>query len=121
MTTEEVANRLVSLCREGKNMEAIKELYHEDIESIDPEGVPSGNAKGVEAVMQKEEGFFGHVEEVHSAFVSDPLVSGNYFSVNMGGDYSFKDGNRNEMNELCIYKVDNGKIVYEQFFFDMMG
>ncbi len=36
MNAQEVANRLVLLCREGKNVEAINELYDDDIVSHEP-------------------------------------------------------------------------------------
>ena len=37
-TTQEVADRLVTLCRKGEFENAIKELYAPDVVSIEPEG-----------------------------------------------------------------------------------
>ena len=39
MTTQEVADKLVSLCRENKYQEAY-DLYADDAESIEMEGMP---------------------------------------------------------------------------------
>ncbi|RYD90008.1 MAG: nuclear transport factor 2 family protein, partial [Sphingobacteriales bacterium] len=38
MNTQEVADRLVALCKEGKNIQAVKELYADDVVSLEPEG-----------------------------------------------------------------------------------
>ena len=43
LTTQEVANRLVSLCREGKFVDAIQELYAPLVVSIEPDG---GHGRG---------------------------------------------------------------------------
>lgn len=53
MTTQDVANRLVELCREGKNDQAIDELYAETIVSHEPPGSPVPHAEGIEVVRQK--------------------------------------------------------------------
>lgn len=41
MNTKEVANKLVAYCRNGQFEEATKELYGNDIVSIEPEGAPA--------------------------------------------------------------------------------
>jgi len=38
MTTQEVADKLVQLCREGKNDQAIEELYADNVVSREPKG-----------------------------------------------------------------------------------
>ena len=35
MSTQEVALKLVDLCRQGRNMEAIQQLYADDVVSTD--------------------------------------------------------------------------------------
>ncbi|MEL6717855.1 MAG: SnoaL-like domain-containing protein, partial [Bacteroidota bacterium] len=47
----------------------------------------------------------------------EPVIGGNFFSVAMGMDITMKEGGRMSMDEVCVYKVENGKIVQEQFFF----
>jgi ketosteroid isomerase-like protein len=120
MSTEAVANRLVELCREGRNSEAVAELYHDDIISIEPEGAPMPRAEGLEAVKQKDAHFFSQVEEVHGASCSDPIVMDDHFSVSMGMDLTMKEMGRFQMNEIAVYKVKDGKIIMEQFFFTPM-
>jgi SnoaL-like domain len=53
MTTKDVADRLVSLCRQGNIMDAQKELYSAEIESIEPAHAPVKSARGIEAVTKK--------------------------------------------------------------------
>lgn len=117
MTTTEVANRLVSLCRENKNLQAIDELYASNIQSLEPAGTPNEKTEGFEAVKAKTEGFFASVKEAHGGSVSDPIVAGDFFSVQMDMDITFHEMGRIQMNELCVYQVADGKIVTEQFFY----
>ena len=52
MTTLEVANKLVELCRAGKNLECIDALYSKDIVSVEPMAMPPMPAemRGIAAV-----------------------------------------------------------------------
>ncbi|MEO5572673.1 MAG: nuclear transport factor 2 family protein [Bacteroidia bacterium] len=120
MTATEVANRLVELCRQGKNMDAIKELYADNIESIEPIGSRHPHTEGKANVMTKQTEFFSMVEEVHSSEVSNPSVAANYFTLTMKMDMTLKGRGRMAMDEVCVYKVLDGKIVHEQFIFDVM-
>ncbi len=120
MTTEQIAKRLVELCREGKWFEAQSELYSEEIESVEPEGTPWGSVKGMEALKKKGEQWSQSVEEVHGSEISQPLVSGNHFVVRMVSDNTFKGMGRVSFGELCLYTVDDGKIIREEFFYTPM-
>jgi hypothetical protein len=116
MTTQEIAARLVELCRQGQYETAQKELYAEDAVSIEPEGSPmGGKTEGVEGIIAKGHQFMAMVEEFHGGTVSDPVIAGNVFSVAAVLDATYKDGSRNLMEEICTYKVKDGKIVLEQF------
>ena len=48
--------------------------------------------------------------------VSDPVVAGDFFSCSMMVDLTTKEQGRNKMEEICVYEVQDGKIVKEQFF-----
>lgn len=121
MTTQEIANRLVLLCRKGDWHQAQRELYHEDIESIEPPGTPWGNVKGMEALTKKGEQWSGMVEEIHENEVSEPMVADNFFTLRMESDNTFKGMGRMKFEELCLYEVKDGKIVKEQFFYTPQG
>jgi len=118
MTTQEVANRLVSLCREGKHEQVVKELYAPNIVSIEPEGAPNRIAEGLEAIIAKGEQFDSRIEKVNSSFISDPVVADNFFSCSMLMNVDMKGVPVPvDMNEVCVYTVNDGKIVQEQFFY----
>src|SRR5207247_918186 len=57
MTTQEVADKLVKLCSEGKFHEAMEALYSPDIVSMEAGAPPGGSreAKGLAAVRAKGE------------------------------------------------------------------
>ena len=119
MNTQEVADKLVKYCRQGQNLEAIDELYSDSIVSVEPKGSPAELTEGKVNVVEKTRGFFKSVEEVHSGFVSDPIVCGNHFTISMGNDITFKGQGRMNMEEIGVYEVKEGKIVKEHFFFSM--
>ena len=118
MTTPEIATKLVALCRMGQNRQAYQELFATDALAIEPPHIPyPPETHGLDNLLAKHDMFEGNIQEVHSSTVSEPLVSGNYFSVSMGLDFTQKDGKHMNMNELCMYEVKDGKIVKEQFFY----
>jgi ketosteroid isomerase-like protein len=121
MTTKEVADILVKHCSEGKFEEAMKALYSKDIVSMEA-GAPPGQSresKGIEAVKAKGEWWVSN-HEVHSVKVEGPLVAGSHFAVVFKLDITFKpESRRFTMEEVAVYKVADGKIVYEEFFYNM--
>lgn len=118
MTTQEVANRLVELCREGKYEQAIKELYSPEIVSVEPEGMPNRIVKGLEEIAKKGAKFESMLEKVNSSVVSDPIVAENFFSCTMLMNVQFKGSPvATDMDEVCVYTVNDGKIVREEFFY----
>ena len=119
MTTQEVADQLVKLCSAGEFQEAIKTLYSDDILSVEtwaPEG-RDREMKGLPAVLGKAQWFEAN-HEIHGMSVEGPLVAGSHFSVAFKMDATFKPENRRfNMDEIAIYKVADGKIVREEFFY----
>jgi hypothetical protein len=117
MTTQEIAERLVALCRQGNAETAQKELYASDAVSIEPYGTPAfaKETRGLNAIIEKGHKFAAMIDQVHSIAVSDPLVAGSSFACTMQLDLTIKGHGRMNMNELCIYEVRDGKIISEQF------
>jgi ketosteroid isomerase-like protein len=120
MTTHEVADRLVKLCSQGKFNEAM-ELYSPDIVSLEA-GAPPGQSresKGLAAVKAKGE-WWNANHEVHSTVVEGPLVAGSRFAVTFKMDITLKPQSRRfQMEEIAVYQVADGKIVHEEFFYNM--
>ena len=121
MTTAEVAQKLVDYCRQGQFEEAVKDLYSNEIVSVEPDGAPVKEVRGLEGVIQKGQQFNEMVESFHGMEVSDPVVAGEFFSCSMKMDVTFKGAPRMSMEEVCLYKVNDGKVVYEEFFFTPMN
>ena len=118
MTTQEVANRLVELCREGKNEQAVNELYSPEIVSIEPEGTPNRIVKGLAGIAEKGAKFQSTIEKFNSNFVSDPVVAENFFSCAMLMNVQMKGVPVPiDMDEISVYTVKDGKIIQEEFFY----
>ncbi len=117
MTTQQVADRLVALCRQGEIQKAMEELYAEEIVSIEPPQAPTKSAKGKKAVFEKGAQFAAMIETRHGGSFSNPVVGGRYFSTAMMLDATFKGQGRMKFDEICVYEVKDGKIVWEQFYF----
>src|ERR1700754_1411130 len=116
MNTEQIAKRLVELCREGKYEQAQDELYAQDAASVEMEGAPGGglgNVKGLDAIREKGRKWQESIETIHGGSVGDPIVAGDWFSVAMGIDATYKGMGRMDMKEICVYQVRDGKIAHE--------
>lgn len=122
-TVADVANELVALCRQGKNLDAINALYSPDIVSIEPMGNAEMPAtmKGIDAIRGKNQWWLEN-NEVHSASLEGPYVGENQFATHSSYDVTFKpSGQRMQMTEMALYTVKDGKIVQEQFFYNAAG
>jgi hypothetical protein len=116
MTAEKVTKRLIELCTKGKFLEAQRELYDQDIISIETDG---SKTIGLSKMQVKEQRFLDNVEKIYKIELSEPLIAGNYFSVILKMELDLKNIGRRKMEEICIYQVKNSKIVFEQFFRDV--
>lgn len=119
-----IGNKLVELCREHKNMEAIETLYSPDIVSIEAmsgPGMPT-RTEGIAAIKAKNEWWINN-HEVHSGVAEGPWPHGDRFIVRLKYDVTPKvgpmNGKRITMDETALYTVKDGKIVQEEFFYNM--
>ena len=118
MTTQEVANRLISLCREGKYEEVYQTLFSPEIISREPAGSLWPEARGLDQLAEKGKKWNEMVDEFLEGTISEPLVAGDHFTCTMKSKVKFKGSAESiEMDEVCVYKVEEGKVVLEQFFY----
>lgn len=121
MKTMDIARQLVALCREGRNEEALDTLFDPDVVSVEA-GAPPGmqrEYRGLAAVKTKGQ-WWRDNHEVHSASVSGPWPHDDRFAVGFQYDVTNKpSGQRIRMDEIGLYYVRNGKIVREEFFYEM--
>jgi hypothetical protein len=117
-TTQQVATRFHELAQQEKWFDIQDELFSANVKSIDPPNSPYfGNAEGKAAVRKKGEDFVKKIEDVHRVYTSEPLVTGNHFTVAREKDITVKGFGRIQINELMLYEVKDGRIVLEQFFY----
>jgi ketosteroid isomerase-like protein len=117
MNTEEVATKLVELCRNREWRKALDELYAKDIVSVEAhemENMPA-EMRGIDQVRGKTDWWEKNME-VHSAKVSGPFVARDTFVVQFDIDVTDKGSNkRMQMSEAGIYTVKDGKVAREEF------
>lgn len=120
MTTQEVADQLVKWCNEGNEAKCYQELYSPDAVSWEMEADPNdamAKCKGMQEIQKKGEWWYENFE-VHSSKASEPTVADGYFTTRFDMDTTHKpSGQRSKMSELGVYKVKDGKITEERFFY----
>ena len=122
LATQKVALRLVELCAAGKNLQAMQELYADNVrhvESMEMPGCPR-ITEGKKALLEKGEKF-AKITTVHGASCGKPLINGDQFTCSMTLDCTSSEGpmagQRMNMSETALYTVKNGKIVEGKFFY----
>ena len=65
--------------------------------------------------IEKGEKFDNMVQEYHSLKISEPLVTDKSIAFVLSMDLTMKGRPREQMKEICVYDVKDGKIVSEQF------
>ncbi len=121
-----IGQQLADLCNQGKNIDAIKALYADDIVSIEamdcPETDMPQTMKGKDAILGKNQWWMEN-HEVHSGEAVGPFPHGDRFILFFNYDITPKcgptAGNRMQMEEAALYTVENGKITQEEFFYHM--
>ena len=94
MTTTEVAEEYLSLCRRGEFDEAMARFFSAD------------------------HGFAGE-NEIHSFDVEGPFVGGNQFAARFSIDMtSIPTGSRMTIRKLDLYTVDDGTIVRSEIYYN---
>jgi ketosteroid isomerase-like protein len=123
MTSGKIAERLVALCREGKFVDAIEELYSQDVvsvEAMDYRGTGREMA-GKEAVIRKNQEWFLD-KVVTRVEVMGPYLSPERIAVRYEFDWTVKEtGEVVKFDEVAVYSVADGRIVREEFLYGAMG
>ena len=119
MSTQDVANKWANYCRTGQWDKAQEELYDDNCISLEMEGAQGfpQRVEGLEAIKKKGQQWNQMVEQFHGVEIDGPIAAGNYFTATMKMDVTMKGQPRKVDEEIAVFKVDNGKIVSEQFFY----
>lgn len=117
MNTEQVAQKVVELCRKQAWHEAIDTLYANDIVSVEARTMDgsSPETRGIEGVRGKVDWWLENMQ-VHDAKVSGPFVAHDRFVVQYDIDVTDKNSKkRMQLSEVGVYTVKDGKVSREEF------
>lgn len=104
-----------------KFIEVQDSIYDENAICQEPEkaalmGLPV-ITNGREAIKAKGIARRATIETIHTYTCSEPIVAGEFFSVVLKQELTFKGKPRMAIEEVGIFEVKNGRIVKEQFFY----
>ena len=109
-----ISDRLIYLLKNKEFVKALTELFSEDVVSIDPLNPAPGGIKGLGVLIERERDFLTKVS-ILNLDISEAIHAGNYFSISLFMNF-IMNGRKMILDELCIYKVCEGKIISQQFF-----
>lgn len=121
MSVQDIANKWKEYCSTGQWESALKELYSNEAVSLEMEGAEGlpGRVEGMDAINEKGAQWNQMVEEFHGMEIDGPIVAGDHFAATMKMDVTMKGQPRGVMEEIALFKVADGKIVSEQFFYPL--
>ena len=121
MTTQDIANKLVEMMKKGEYDAAYDTLFSPDFIGIWPAGSPE-EKPCVWIIAMKEKGKMraDSMDKFLWSRVSEPVVWGNFFSIAMWFTCVYKGTDKETSEqEIIVYQVKDGKIVKEQYFYDV--
>jgi hypothetical protein len=121
MTTQEIANRYYELATQSKWTAIQDELHDDNVLCQEPEHAAQRGVQiltnGKEAVKAKSIANREMIETLHDQYCGVPIVAGNFFSLALKRDVTFKNRPRVTLEEIGLFQVREGKIVSELFFY----
>lgn len=117
MNTEQIANKVVELCRKLAWHEAVDTLYSREIVSVEArtQDGSSPETRGIEGLRKKVD-WWVNAMTIHRFEVGDPFVAHDRFVVRYDIDVTDKGSDRRfQMSEVGVYTAKDGKIVREEF------
>jgi hypothetical protein len=118
MTTEQIGGVLKELLQKGQFEMAQRELFAPDALSVEPASSGQPPVKGIDAIIEKGAQFRDSVQQFHALSVSEPIISYNHIALALKVELTFKGQDKPSiMDEIIVYKVEEGKIVHEQFYY----
>lgn len=125
MAAMEIGQKMVELVNQGREGEAsfVRDYYADDIVSIegqDTEEMP-GRLEGIDAIQGKHQWWYDN-NEVHAVEAAGPFVGHreDQFVVHFTMDITPSGGERNQMREVGLYTVRDGKVAQEEYLY-LMG
>ena len=117
MNVIEVGKRLVELTTSGQDEVALAELYADNVVSIEtaPTDEDAASWEGLDAVREKH-AWWNSVATMHDTTAEGPFAGfgDDCFVVKFWMDVTM-EGERNQMTEVGVFTVADGKIVREVY------
>jgi len=116
-----VAKELVAGCRENRAKENLDKIYASDAVSVEAADMGQGReTKGLDGIKAKHD-WWENSMEMLDGDITGPLPHGDdRFAVIFRVKAKEKaTGEVTDMEEVAVYTVKDGKIVREEFFYDM--
>lgn len=118
MTTQQIADRLVTLLRQAKFDEVYTELFHpSEVRHLEPQSPHFPDLTGVPAIREKDALMSANIAAMDELEVGDAVVAKDFFAVPYKVALTMQDGSTFALDEIIVYQVRDGKIVLEQFFY----
>jgi hypothetical protein len=116
MTTDDVAEDVAAMCRQGLFVESGEKYWAEEVISIEPGGARP-ISRGRAAVRAKGVWWSGS-HQLHGHSVEGPWVNGDRFALRFVFDVTNKQSRqRMKVDEIALYTLRDGQIVEERFFY----
>jgi ketosteroid isomerase-like protein len=116
MDIRELAEDFAELCAEGRSKEAAEKYWADDIATYEAAPGDYSETHGREEALAKARWWFEN-HEVHEMEVEGPWVNGSQFMLYWEIEVTPRGGERMEMEELVLYKVKDGRIIEERYFY----
>lgn len=124
MSVLEIGTKMVEMVNQGKEGETafVDQFYAADIVSIegqDSEEMP-GKIEGIDAIRAKHAWWFDN-NTVHGTTATGPFIGhrDDQFILHIAMDITPNGGERLQMSEVAIYTVKDGKIVLEEYLYQV--
>jgi len=121
-SVKELAEMTVEYNNTGRSRELLDQIYADTVQSNEAGPMPDGGAgvTGIEALKGKWD-WWESANEVHSSKAEGPYYHGDdRFSVIYEIDVTDEaSGERVQMREVAVYTAEDGKIVKEEFYYNM--
>lgn len=119
MTTQEIADQLVSKLKAGDFMGAYDLFDQEKAKHYEPKSpvVSFRNLTGIQAIKEKDQAMASGIAKVSLPEIDQVTVKSNVIALNYKMALELKDGNALNLDEVIVYEVENGKIISENIFY----
>lgn len=108
---------MYAMMGQGKMMDAFEKYYHDDVVMIEATGeIRKGKDTNRESLIN----WMKTIKEHHGGGL-DAITSNEEAKTTMvenWGEFTFQDGNKVKMEEVCVQKWDGDLIVEERFYYN---